>query len=247
MKNINLASKERISLQRKGALLSWTTNLNYYYLMEELDISPLLEKRKSLKNREGSFQAMFLRLLAGCAEKHDFFYQVIFGSKVYRRKNLVMSTLVSFEQEIAGSVRIVDPHLQSFDKVRSELSTGRENLREKPNAPWWLDHLPMFLLRGMMAMTFFLMYRLNLWMSFFPLDRDVFGAVIVSNVGTQGSASWIVPCQNKYHAPPCSIVFGKAQDNLLRVTFGFDHRIADGRHSMAFINDVKHALKALSH
>jgi|GEM_PF-6487583 len=245
MKNIVLEGLAELSLERKGSILSWSDNSNYYYLMEELDISRFLPKREELEDKQNSFQAMFLQLLAGCAKKHDFFYSVLFGCKLYRRKNLAFSTLVSFDQEIAGSVRIENPHLKDFDSLRQELRRGRSKLSKTAAVPWWLNYMPMFFLHWVMSGTIFLMYRLNYWASWLPLDRDVFGGVVVSNVGSFGSSAWIVPQQNRYYAPLCSIVYGRAENNKLKVTFGFDHRIADGRHSMAFINDVKIALQGL--
>ncbi len=246
MKNIELSGQEKISLQRKGALLSWTGSSNYYYLMEELDISPLLKKRNSLANQSGSFQAIFIGLLANCAAKHDFFYHAVFGQKIYRRLHLVVSTLVSFDKEIAGSIRLQDPHLKSLDEIRAELAAGKAKLKKGTNVPGWLNHVPMLLLSAMMRLTFFLMYSFNYWAAWLPLERDVIGAMVVSNVGAAGSSSWIVPQQNRYHAPPCSIVYGRAEGNKLKVTFGFDHRIADGRHSMEFVDDVKQALASLT-
>jgi pyruvate/2-oxoglutarate dehydrogenase complex dihydrolipoamide acyltransferase (E2) component len=244
--NMDLVAREKISLQRKGAILSWLPHSNYYYLMEELDVTQLMQKRSELKDehsKSGSFQAMFIRLLAKAASKHDFFYNVIMGSAVYKRKNLVFSTLVSFDQEIAGSVRIENPQQKNLGDLQAEIGAGRAKLRETSNVPAWVGILPMFMLDWMMRITVCLMYRFNFWSSCLPLERDVFGSVVVSNVGSSGSASWIVPQQNKYYAPPCSVVFGKAENNKIKVSFGFDHRLADGRHSMAFIKDFKALLE----
>jgi pyruvate dehydrogenase E2 component (dihydrolipoamide acetyltransferase) len=100
---------------------------------------------------------------------------------------------------------------------------------------------PQWLLNLMLPLHAFIGYTLNWDPRFVGLPKDAFGSFMISNVGALGLEHGLIPL-SPYSRVPLIVGIGKPRmmavvrsgeivaEEMVRISFTFDHRIADGIH-----------------
>ena len=268
MGKINLLKLEDTSPFRKIAMGSWKTVKDpSVYGEVEIDVTDVLPKMREFSSKHG-IKITPLHLVAKavtyCIKQRPEINALIRGSRIYLRKNLSLF----FQVNIPGS--------DKFDKVKKATLSGAviheaedlslleivKKLHEKAASiksnqdkelskniaifkflPWWLSS-------AYLNLASFLLYGLNLDLSFLGFPKDPFGSIMITNVGGLGiDKAWapLVP----YTRVPLVITLGAIKKKpwvlndeilareILTVCFTFDHRLIDGVHASQLSQQFK--------
>lgn len=153
------------------------------------------------------------------------------------------------KQATLSGVTIRQAENKSVSEIASELNQKGQDVRDRKKdelaesqkimtfAPWGLS-------KWVLNIFSFLIYDLNLNLSFLGIPRDPFGSVMITNVGSLGiDMAWapLVP----YSKVPMLLTLGSIKDSpvvvdekieirpIMKIGITFDHRFMDGIHAAA--------------
>lgn len=153
------------------------------------------------------------------------------------------------KQATLSGVTIRKTENKSVSEIANELNQKGQDVRDRKNdelaesqkimsyAPWGLS-------RWILNIFSFLIYDLNLNLSFLGIPKDPFGSVMITNVGSLGiDMAWapLVP----YSKVPMLLTLGTIKDTpvavegkieirpIMKIGITFDHRFMDGVHAAA--------------
>jgi pyruvate dehydrogenase E2 component (dihydrolipoamide acetyltransferase) len=173
----------------------------------------------------------------------DVFFQVAMQDPLTGQIDLSGLTIRHADRK--GMEAIVDEFQSEADKVRK----GKDQEKERTRSTF--KSLPGFLVGPILDLISFLIYTLNLNLSFLGLPKDPFGSAMVTNVGSLGLDEAYVPLV-PYSRVPLLIAVGALKrtvkvregDRLEPVTVmklfaTFDHRLLDGAHAAKMASTLK--------
>lgn len=159
------------------------------------------------------------------------FFQVVLRDEETGKLDLSGATLLDVEQkslsEIVGEME---------EKVKS-VRKGTDKALEKSRRSF--DLVPLFLMNYILRFVSFLAYTLNLDMSSFGMPKDMFGSIMVTNIGVLGLEAAYVPLV-PYSRVPILLALGAVKEvpavvegkikivSVLDINATFDHRIMEG-------------------
>jgi pyruvate dehydrogenase E2 component (dihydrolipoamide acetyltransferase) len=159
------------------------------------------------------------------------FFQVVLRDEETGKLDLSGATLLDVEQkslsEIVGEME---------EKVKA-VRKGTDKALEKSRRSF--DLVPLFLMNYVLRFISFLAYTLNLDMSAFGMPRDMFGSIMVTNIGVLGLEAAYVPLV-PYSRVPILLALGAVKEmpaviegeikivKVLDINATFDHRIMEG-------------------
>lgn len=255
MKNLNLKQVKKASSFRKMAMGTWkTVGDPSVYGSLDIDMTKALSLMKKIKDEKGLNLTpghLVGKAIAHCLKIRPELNGLIRGSKLYLRDSVTLFYQVNIpggddgiqKADLAG-VNI--PKAEELSAIEiaetlrdkaNDLRTGKDSvLKKNMNA---FRYIPWILTRLYLNLGSFLMYGLNLNVSFLGLPRDPFGSVMITNIGSLGiDRAWapLVP----YSRVPLILAVGEVKDQavveegeivvkpILSVGVTFDHRFIDG-------------------
>lgn len=267
MKNIPLIKLKDTSVFRKIAMGTWKTAKDpSVYGVLEIDVTDTLinlEKYSKSKNIKISPAHLVGKALSFCMKRRPeingmirgnriwlrqsvtLFYQVnIPGTGVDKVKNATLSGCTIEQAEDKSLFDIATDLKVKAQKVRNyEDKDISKNLNTFKYIPWWFS-------KFYLNIASFLLYGLNLNLSFLGLPRDPFGSAMITNVGSFGIDLAFAPlCP--YTRVPLLMSVGSISDKalvvdgeikirkVLPIGVTFDHRLIDGIHASQMGKDFK--------
>lgn len=258
-----------LSIFRKIAIGSWK-NAN------EASIHGLAEynAENALKyidkyNKKYSTQITVMHLLslaiAKCMKENPSLNRYLRLCSVYQRENIDFFFMVnisddknSLESSDLSGVRIENIDALNLDQLNKQLNSKITDVRKhRPNDLWmtrlWVLITPNFLIRYAINLYAFLSFDLNLNLKFLGFPKDIFGSMIVTNLGAIGIPNGVAPLVNASRTPLIlnigEIKSGAFVENnqltikpLLKIALTVDHRIFDGIHGAKLSKTIESVL-----
>lgn len=249
MRNVCLAGKQRLTSYRKIAIASWnhprdpqtyaSIDLPYEAAEQFIDGYPSTSKI--------SLTHFVIKILGHCFEKYPQFNHVLRLNGLYQRTqvNVFVTTLIRGEhgKDLSGFL-IKDTAEQSLENVAESCDQSIQKLRggehpEMGRVQRMVDRMPVWLVRCILRGQDFVQNTLNWDLKWLGVPCDPFGSVMLSNIGALGLENAHIPL-SPYSRCPVMVGLGKPREvpvvregevvsgKMVRITFTFDHRHADG-------------------
>ncbi|MCF8057740.1 MAG: 2-oxo acid dehydrogenase subunit E2 [Bacteriovoracaceae bacterium] len=267
MKNLNLKILDDTSPTRKMAMGTWKTvgDPSVYGLIE-IDMS---EVQKVLPDYELEHDIKVTpshlvgKAIAHCMNLRPEINGMIRGSRIYLREDVTLFYQVNIpgighdaikKATLSGTTIPNAEDLRVYQiakalKEKTQAVRAGED-REIADNLKVFEYLPWCLSRLYLNIGSWLIYGLNLNMSFFGLPRDPFGSVMITNIGSLGiDLAWAPLCP--YSRVPLLLTVGAVTDKpvaiegkveirpMLPIAVTFDHRLIDGVHAAQMASELK--------
>lgn len=266
MGKIALTQDNSNAVRRKIAMGTWGQPKDcQVYAYIDLDITELMPKMKAFSEKVGTkitLNHVIGKAIAYCFDHRPELNGLIRGSKVYRRKHTKLCYLVNIpskDGDIAknnlSACGVDKAETKKISEIAKEMAKKAEDVREgrdkelKKNMDAF-KVIPWCLVKAYMNFASFLIYGLNMNLSWMGIPKDPFGSVIITNIGSLGiDLAWppLVP----YARTPVLLTICKATDRpwvvdgeikirkIMPVTCTFDHRFVDGAQMAKVADDFK--------
>ena len=267
MKNIPLTKLKDTSVFRKIAMGTWKTAKDpSVYGILEVDVTDTLRNLEtySKKNNIKITPAHLVgKALSFCMKRRPEINGMIRGNRIWLRESVSLFYQVNIPgrgEDIIKNATLAGCTIEhTEDKSLFEIATDlsdkakkvrnyedkdiTKNLNTFKFIPWWLSG-------AYLNLASFLLYGLNLNLSFLGLPRDPFGSAMITNVGSFGIDLAFAPlCP--YTRVPLLLSVGCVSDKalvingeikvrkVLPIGVTFDHRLIDGVHASQMARDFK--------
>lgn len=244
-KNVALGKSLRISNWRKSALGTYSQSGDcQVYCVQSIDIAPALEYLKkhphlTLTHLAGKASGMMI-------EKFPQINNLLRFGKLYPREDISIFFQVSVDKEgkdLSGHTirginkKSLNEISEDMNKVIKKIKKGDDVNYKKVKSTMSL--IPSLLVKPFISIYGFILYNLNLWSPLFGAPRDSFGSMMITNIGTLGMQTALVPLV-PFSRCPLILALGKVYEKAvvkegkiivqLSVDCGWtlDHRIIDG-------------------
>ncbi len=257
MPNIELRRKQHVSSFRMIAMGTWVTAKDpSVYGSLDLPMDKALDYLAEYRERTGrrlTVTHLMCRAIAAVLEENPDANAIIRFNRLYLRDDVAIFFQVAMKDPETGQIDLsgVTVHnanqkslaaiLDEFERESTKVRAGKDKDKEQTRQTF--KRLPGWLVGYVLDAISFLTYTLNLNLSWAGVPKDVFGSVMVTNVGSLGLDTAYVPLV-PYSKVPLLIAMGAIkkvpvvndQDEIvierqmgLHVTF--DHRVLDGSHA----------------
>jgi pyruvate dehydrogenase E2 component (dihydrolipoamide acetyltransferase) len=258
MPNIELRPKTDLSSFRKIAIGTWRTAKDptvYGSLSLEMDATlAYIEAFRARTGKRLTLTHLMAKAVAiALAEMPDANAILRYG-RIWLRKDVdvffqvVMKDPVSGQIDLSGlTIRRADHKsmtdiVDEFRRVAEKVRAGKD--QEKESTRQTFKRLPGFMTGWILDTISFLLYTLNLDLSWAGLPRDPFGSVMVTNIGSLGLEEAYVPLV-PYSKVPLLLAKGSVKKvpvvdddtdeirvaKVMRLFATFDHHLLDGAHA----------------
>lgn len=256
MPNLKLVRKGEVSSFRKMAIGSWQTAYDptvYGTLTVRMDKAmAYLEEFRRKTGRRLTVTHLVTKAMAECLRRCPDANAILRFNRIYLRQGVTISVLVVQTDEGEGKVDLTAAKIEHADQktllqIVDEMDQVVRKVRERRDAALekgkgTIRAVPYSLMNVFLKFLSFVMYTLNLDLSFLGLPRDPFGAVTVTNVGSLGLDTAYVPLvpytRTPIYVAPGLVKEAPVVDNgrvvvgkLMNVNASFDHRFIDGFHA----------------
>lgn len=269
MANLKLKALTGVSPFRKVAMGTWKTAKDpSVYGIVEIDMDPVLrllpeyEKKYNVKISPAHLVG---KAIAHCMKLRPEINGMIRWSKIYLRDSVSLFYQVNIpgngngddkvkKATLSGAV-VRDAENLNAGEIALELKKRADDIRTgkdkelKKNMdvfkilPWWLTG-------AYLNIASFLIYSLNINLSFIGVPRDPFGSVMITNIGSLGLDLAFAPlCP--YTRVPLLLTVGAMKETpvvvegkievrkVLPIGVTFDHRFIDGVHAAQMSAEFK--------
>ena len=256
MPNIKLRKLSKVSPFRKVALGTWKTTFDpsiygsMEVRMEEVEryIGAFREKHGRKLTITHVVTAAIAKAIAAVPEANG----VLRFNKIYLRESIDIGVLVLADDPKTGEIDLSSAVVRQADKISlseqldqlgeqiSAIRSGEDKAMKKSKQTVGL--IPFLLMNWFLNTVSFLMYTLNLNLSWAGMPRDPFGGAIVTSIGSLGLDTAYVPLV-PYSRVPIFIAPGEVKDaavvengqvvsgRVMGIHATFDHRLIDGAHA----------------
>ncbi|RLA60540.1 MAG: hypothetical protein DRQ88_12820 [Epsilonproteobacteria bacterium] len=268
MGKIDLIKLKRTPLFRKIAMGSWKNAKDpSVYGIAEIDMLPAMEALEKYQEKhlvKITPTHLVGRAITYCLQKRPEINGLIRGSRIYLRKEVDLFFQVSIpgkghdkskNANLAGTV-VRKSEEKNLGAIAKELtdSAGRmkkgnygelkSSMRVFKYLPWWMVGIGL-------NISSWLIYGLNINLSFLGLPRDPFGSIMITNIGGLGVEVGLVPLV-PYSRVPILISVGRMTKKpwviddkvvvrpIMSIGVTFDHRFIDGIHVAQMAEDFKY-------
>ncbi len=268
MPNLDLAPKRSVSSFRKLAIGTWQTAYDptvYGTLTVRMDKA--MAYIDEFRRRTGKRLTVTHLVTKACAEalkRCPDANAILRWNRIYLRKGVTLSVLVVQTDQGDGKVDLTAAKIENADQkslaqIVDEMEETIERVRQRKDralekGKGTVAMVPFLLMNAFLKLLSFLMYTLNLDLSFLGLPKDPFGAVTVTNVGSLGLDTAYVPLV-PYTRTPIFVAPGAVKDapvvedgkivvgKVMNVNASFDHRFIDGFHASVLSSTVREMLE----
>ncbi|MBL6989940.1 MAG: 2-oxo acid dehydrogenase subunit E2 [Bacteriovoracaceae bacterium] len=269
MGKIKLKQLEGVSPFRKVAMGTWSTAKDpSVYGIIEVDVEPTLaamEQYSKTHSTKITLNHVIGKATAYCLNRRPELNGMIRGSKIYLRQSVKLNYLVNIPGDGSKDDKVKKATLsncsidfaerKSILEIANEMKEKVERVKTKQDdelaknlnafalMPWWMS-------KHYLNLASFLIYGLNLDLSFLGIPSDPFGSVMITNIGSLGiDKAWapIVP----YSRVPLLLTVGAISKRpwiiddqivirkILPICITYDHRFVDGVHAAQMFKDCK--------
>ncbi len=250
MKNVRYKKRIKSTSWRKISIGSWRpTGDSSIHAFEQINIEDAKDWCDKIDIKLNTF---ILKALAKTIEKEDRVNAVVRWGKLYQREDIKLfyHVLPSLESDDLSGALLVNPQDIDISELNKDLwgqvkkiRSGDDPFKRSKRA---FRFLPGIVARKALDFMSFVMYSLNIRPFFFPSDKDPFGSVMVTHIGSMNLTQACTPIA-PYTKIPMVIAVGKEEKRAVvendeivvreMITFGFtfDHRIMEGIHFARFI------------
>ena len=201
----------------------------------------------------------FVKAFADCLAHIPELNRVLMGNKLYHRKehSIFVTTLLrgKHHADLSG-FSILNPEELNLKELSDYCLNASKQLRRGTDRPIHrlrrlLNFLSEPLARRFIQFADFLMYSLNINLSFLGLPKDRFGSMVVSHVGVFGLKNASIPLFG-FSRTPYAVSIGAIQKRLIKdtdasikeerfvtITFTIDHRVIEGWHAGLFVRRLR--------
>ncbi len=253
-KNIAKIKKVRMSPWRKISLGTWrVSGDSSVYGMVELDAGPALAMVREYNDRGEKLTLTHLaaKAVAKTIQENPVINRVVRWGQLWQREDVDVFLHVAVDEEGEDLTGIV---LRGLDKkplaeAMAEVNQRARRLRAEGDPHFnkiksVVGFVPTMLLRYVLDGIGFVLFNLNLWSPALNVERDPFGSVMVTSIGSLGAEFAFTPIPY-YSRVPLIVAVGAARPGAVvdeatgqlrvgqRIKFGvtFDHRVIDGVHA----------------
>jgi len=256
MPNVELVPKGEVASFRKIAIGTWQTTFDptvYGSLTLRMDKAlEYIEAFRKVTGRKLTVTHLVTKAVAECLRRCPDANAILRFNKIYLRKRVTLSVLVVQPDDVTGKVDLTAAKIDDADKkslleIADEMDATIQRVRNRQEQSLekgksTIQKIPFLLMNAFLKLMGFLMYTLNLDLSWAGMPRDAFGAVTITNVGSLGLDTAFVPLV-PYTAVPMFVAPGAIKDEpvvedgkvipgkVMNLCASFDHRFIDGYHA----------------
>ncbi|MCP4914230.1 MAG: 2-oxo acid dehydrogenase subunit E2 [Oligoflexia bacterium] len=267
MRNLPLTKLSDTSPFRKIAMGTWKTAKDpSVYGVLEIDMQPVLDLLPAYQEKHGvkiTPAHLVGKAVAHCMKKRPEINGLIRGSRIWLRDKVTLFYQVNIPGEgedkikkatlsgitIPGAEDLSTADISNAIKDRAtKVRTGKDKEMKKNMGvfkimPWWFS-------KYYLNLASFLLYGLNLNLSWLGMPRDPFGSVMITNIGSLGiDLAWAPLCP--YTRVPLLLAVGATTQKpwvvdgeikvrpVMPIAVTFDHRLIDGIHASQMAAEFK--------
>ncbi|MDC1175108.1 2-oxo acid dehydrogenase subunit E2 [Bacteriovoracaceae bacterium] len=267
MRNLPLEKLKDTSPFRKIAMGTWKTAKDpSVYGVLEIDMQPVLDLVPEYEKKHGvkiTPAHLVGKAVAHCMKIRPEINGLIRGNRIWLRDKVTLFYQVNIPGEgedkikkatlsgctIDGAEDLSTAEISSAIKSKaSNVRTGKDKEMKKNMGifkimPWWCA-------KYYLNLASFLLYGLNLNLSWLGFPRDPFGSVMITNIGSLGiDLAWAPLCP--YTRVPLLLAVGATKDKpwvidgevkvrpIMPIAVTFDHRLIDGIHASQMAAEFK--------
>jgi pyruvate/2-oxoglutarate dehydrogenase complex dihydrolipoamide acyltransferase (E2) component len=263
--NLSLRPKPRVSPARRIAIGAWRTIGDpSVYGAVTVDVDPVLTYIEAFRERTGrrlTLSHIMAKVMGEVYEAMPDANAILRYGKIYLRNDVSVFFQVALEDPKTGEIDLSglvvrDPKNKSlmeicevFEEAAGKVRSGQD--KEKEQTRQTFRWMPGFLTGHLLDAISFLLYTLNLDLRWAGLPGDVFGAALVTNIGSLGLEDAYAPLV-PYTRSPLVISLGGVQRvivpddegnprlaRVMRIGATFDHRLLDGAHAAKMVKVVR--------
>jgi pyruvate dehydrogenase E2 component (dihydrolipoamide acetyltransferase) len=268
MAHLDLFEKKDVSSFRKIAIGSWRTAYDptvYGTLCVRMDKAmEYIERFRQVHGRKLTVTHLVTKACAEALRRCPDANALLRFNKIYVRKKITISVLVVQTDQGDGKVdlaaaKIDDAEKKSLAEIADEMQAAVDRVRKRKDAAMekgkgMIALIPFVFMNVFLRFISFLMYTLNLDMSWAGMPRDAFGGLTVTNVGSLGLDTAYVPLV-PYSRVPIFVAPGLVKEvpvvedgkivigKVMNINASFDHRFIDGYHASVLSKTVHEYLE----
>ena len=264
-RNVGLGKPLKISSWRKVAIGTWRSAGDpSVYGIIDADVTMALAYIDRLAKQTGeriTLTHFIGRAIAEVCARHPEINCILRFGRLYPRSTVDIFFHVATESrgaDLSGTtVRSADK--KSVGEIAREMKDKVHDIRHRGDPGFKRMKGVMSLVPGFLAWPFvnvtgFLLYTLNLWSPLMGMPKDPFGSAMVTNIGSLGLQTGLVPLV-PYSRIPLLIAVGAVTDQpvirnggieirpVSRLGVTFDHRLIDGVHAGHMIKTFNRILQ----
>ena len=268
MAHLELVPKTDISSFRKLAIGTWQTAYDptvYGTLAVRMEKSlAYIERFRQVHGVRLTVTHLVAKAVAEGLRRCPDANAVLRWNKLYLRKGVTISVLVVQTDQGDGKVdltaaKIDDAGSKSLLTIATEMQATIDKVRQRKDlalekSKGTIQLVPNLFINLFMKVLSFLMYTLNLDLSFAGMPRDPFGGATITNVGSLGLDVAYVPLVPYTRVPILvapgavatepvvedgKVIVGK----IMRINATFDHRFIDGFHASVLSRTLREMME----
>lgn len=265
MPNLALVPKRDLSSFRRIAIGTWRTAKDptvYGSIALEADaMLDYIERFRAATGRRLTLTHVMARVMGLVLAAMPDANAVLRFNRIYLREEIAVFFQVAMQDPQTGQidlsgVTIRDPEqkdllaiLDEFEAVAAKVRAGKD--REKERTRGMFKRLPAWLLATVLDAIGLFAYELNLDLRWAGIPKDVFGSVMVTNIGSLGLDAAYVPLVPYSHVPLLVAMGAVKREavlgdddavrgaSILRLYATFDHRLLDGAHAARMASTLR--------
>jgi pyruvate/2-oxoglutarate dehydrogenase complex dihydrolipoamide acyltransferase (E2) component len=256
MPNLPLHKKKHLSAFRKSALGTWHTPYDpTVYGVLNLKMDEALRYVEAFRERTGkhlTVSHMVAKAIGAVLEEVPDANALLRFSQIYLRDSIGVFFQVVMEDPETGEIdlsgaTIQKPNEKTLEQIVDEFAKKVSGVRVGTDKALkssrdLMASVPPWVVSPLLRLTSFLSYTLNLDMRWAGMPNDLFGSVMITNVGSLGLPYALVPLV-PYSRVPLLLALGSIEERavvedgqvvirkIMDVGATFDHRILDGGHA----------------
>jgi pyruvate dehydrogenase E2 component (dihydrolipoamide acetyltransferase) len=268
MPHLDLTPKKEVSSFRKIAIGTWQTAYDptvYGTMRIRMDKAlQYIEKFRETHGVRLTVTHLVAKAIAEGLKRCPDANAILRFNKIYLRNQVTLSVLVVQTDQGDGKVdltaaRIADADKKSLKEMAAEMQDAVDKVRNRKDkaleeSKGTIHKIPFLLMNTFLKVIGFLMYTLNIDLSFLGMPKDAFGGVTITNVGSLGLDIAYVPLV-PYTNTPIFVAPGAVLDmpvvedgkvvpgKVMSLNASFDHRFIDGFHAGILAKTVKEMME----
>lgn len=268
MAHLELTPKNEVSSFRKIAIGTWQTAFDptvYGTMRIRMDKAlSYIERFREVHGIRLTVTHLVAKAVAEGLKRCPDANAILRFNKIYLRNSVTLSVLVVQTDQGDGKVdltaaRIADADKKSLTEMAAEMQAAVDRVRNRKDeklekSKGTIGLIPFMFMNLFLKVVGFLMYTLNLDLSFLGMPKDAFGGVTITNVGSLGLDIAYVPLV-PYTYTPIFVAPGAVLDSpvvedgkvvpgkVMSLNASFDHRFIDGFHAGLLAKTVKEMLE----
>jgi pyruvate dehydrogenase E2 component (dihydrolipoamide acetyltransferase) len=266
MGNVDLHPPKRVPAFRKIAMGTWATTYDpQVYGTMAVRMERALEFIDAFREKTGkrlTVTHLVAKIVAIALERTPDANALMRWGRIYQRKHISVFLQVVMTDPETGKPDLSGVTLHDVDRMKLEEivdATEKQVAKVRKDEDEALaksrglfSQLPAVILHRVLRFLSFVLYTLNLDLSFLGVPRDGFGSIMVTNIGSLGLEQAYAPLV-PWSRVPLLVAVGKVTDEavvddgrvvpgkLMRLSATFDHRLLDGAHAAALSRCVHEA------